>query len=249
MKSQHTLAALEALRTTAGESIPLICCQNGVANERMAARRFDRVYAMKVFLPASHIEPGVVLHEAISCGGILDAGCFPNGTDNFIRSVVHDIEAAGFSAVADERVMRWKYAKLLSNLGNTLQVVTKISDTSRPITHKMKHEALQCYAAAGIECADRDEIAQRHGDLIHLGKITGHERAGSSSWQSLLRGTGNIETDYLNGEIVQLGRLYNIATPANQCVQQLGNMVVQSGMEPGSVPVADVLARIDAMSS
>jgi len=30
------------------------------------------------------------------------------------------------------------------------------------------------------------------------------------------------------------GRLYNIATPANQCVQQLGNMVVQSGMEPGS---------------
>jgi 2-dehydropantoate 2-reductase len=35
MKSQHTREALEALRDAAGEDIPVICCQNGVANERM----------------------------------------------------------------------------------------------------------------------------------------------------------------------------------------------------------------------
>ena len=33
MKSQHTLGALEDLRAAGGENIPVICCQNGVANE------------------------------------------------------------------------------------------------------------------------------------------------------------------------------------------------------------------------
>ena len=30
---------------------------------------------------------------------------------------------------------------------------------------------------------------------------------GGSTWQSLTRGTGNVETDYLNGEIVRIARL------------------------------------------
>ena len=37
---------------------PVILAQNGVANERMAKRRFDRVYAMLVFMPAQFLEPG-----------------------------------------------------------------------------------------------------------------------------------------------------------------------------------------------
>ena len=40
MKSQHTEVALDDLRATAGDEIPVFCCQNGVDNERMAARRF-----------------------------------------------------------------------------------------------------------------------------------------------------------------------------------------------------------------
>ena len=45
--------------------------------------------------------------------------------------------------------------------------------------------------------------------------IGGRRRGGGSSWQSLARGTGTIETDYLNGEIVLLGRLHGVPTPVN----------------------------------
>ena len=43
--------------------------------------------------------------------------------------------------------------------------------------------------------------------LSHLrGRTSLFAAVGGSSWQSIKRGTGNIEADYLNGEIVQLGR-------------------------------------------
>lgn len=45
--------------------------------------------------------------------------------------------------------------------------------------------------------------------------VIGESRAGGSSWQSLARAAGTFETDYVNGEIVVLGRLHGIATPAN----------------------------------
>ena len=46
--------------------------------------------------------------------------------------------------------------------------------------------------------------------------IDGRSRAGSSTWQSLARGTGALETDYLNGEIVLQGRLHGVPTPLNE---------------------------------
>ena len=242
MKSQHTLTALEDLRAAGGGDLPIICCQNGVENERLAARRFSRVYAMVVVLPASHLEPGIVQHEAIGCGGILDVGCYPVGIDAFLGTVTEDLELAGFSARPDEKAMRWKYAKLLNNLINAIQAVTVTSDRTRVIYKLMYKEALRCLDAAGIEYATQKEFSARVGKLLKLDPTMA--RGGGSSWQSLTRGTGNIEADYLNGEIVLLGKLHGVATPANQCLLELANQLAASGAEPGSIPVDQVEARI-----
>ena len=77
MKSQHTWDALLSLRAAAGTDVPVICCQNGVANERMAIRLFERVYGMVVMLPANHFEAGVVECNSTSKSGILDTEPFP----------------------------------------------------------------------------------------------------------------------------------------------------------------------------
>ncbi len=245
MKSQHTLAALEDLRVAGGGDLPVICCQNGVENERQAARRFSRVYAMVVVLPASHLEPGVVQHEAIGCGGILDAGCYPGGVEAFMGNVTEDLELAGFSARPDEKVMRWKYAKLLNNLINAIQAVTVTSDRTHVIYKLMYKEALRCLDASGVDYATQKEFSARVGKLLKLD--TAMVRGGGSSWQSLTRGTGNIEADYLNGEIVLLGKLCGIATPANQSLLELANQLAASGAEPGSIPVDQVEARIEEL--
>ena len=71
------------------------------------------------------------------------------------------------------------------------------------LTERAQDEGRAALDAAGIDYHD-DTVNDLPGRMERLGvaDIAGRARAGSSSWQSLKRGTGAIETDYLNGEIV-----------------------------------------------
>jgi 2-dehydropantoate 2-reductase len=246
VKSQHTIAALDALRAAAGDRVPVVCVQNGVANETMALRRFAGVYAMVVILPAAHLSPGVVLTYAEAPGGILDVGAFPSGVDDRCRDIAAALTRAGFSCEPDPAVMRQKYAKLLMNLNNALQAACEMGDGAREIATQLREEALACYAAAGIVCADAAEVGARRERGMRYLDVPGHPRHGGSSWQSVARGTGDIEADYLNGEIVLIGRRCGIATPANAVVQRLGNTMAVQRLSPGHFKLAEVRALIDA---
>lgn len=67
--------------------------------------------------------------------------------------------------------------------------------------------------------------------------------ASSSSWQSLARQSRSIETDYLNGEIVLLGRLHGVPTPVNDLLQRTARVAAREGISPGSMTVEALLAR------
>ena len=56
--------------------------------------------------------------------------------------------------------------------------------------------------AAGLAYARNKESAELRADRVQILPVNGAERIGGSSWQSLTRGTGSIEADFLNGEIV-----------------------------------------------
>ena len=245
MKSQHTLSALEDLQAAASDELPVICCQNGVANERMALRHFERVYGMMVFLPATHLEPGVVLLNVKGTSGVLDVGLYPSGTDARIEEVAAALEDSTFSALADPAIMRLKYAKLLANLNNTLQAACDAGQDGQDISKLLGEEARACYEAAGIDCAGQDEFRKRWQELIEIALVQGQERFAGSSWQSIMRGQGSIEADWLNGEIVQLGRLHDVPTPANRVLQRIGSELVRERGKPGSVSLDTVRARIE----
>jgi len=83
-------------------------------------------------------------------------------------------------------------------------------------------------------------------DLLQRGEIAGQTRPGGSSWQSLRRGTGDIETDYLNGEIVLLGRIHGVPTPANDLLQRLARELANSIEAPGATPAATLLERLES---
>jgi 2-dehydropantoate 2-reductase len=245
MKAQHTRGALDDLAASAPADLRLICCQNGVANERAALRRFEHVYAMLVVLPSVLLEPGVVQTHATGTIGVLDAGCYPGGTDAFIAGVTGALETANFSARPDATVMRFKYRKLLGNLGNALQAVCPSGKESQAIHARMRQEAKACFAAAGIAWASAAEYKERRKVMAPMGEIDGVARAGGSSWQSIMRGTGDIEADYLNGEITLLGRLHGIPTPANTVLQQAANELARSGGPAQSSTAAELLERIE----
>ena len=235
MKSQDTIPALDDLRAAAGDDIPVICCQNGVANERMALRRFPNTYGMLVWLPATFLEPGVVVTHLVTKSGVLDVGGYPRGTDPVSDTVAEALTASNFISESDEHVMRWKYAKLLGNLNNAVDALSGRGSETRDIAHAARDEAIACYRAAGIEWASPDEERARRAEHMVMGEVEGEARGGSSAWQSLARGSGSIEADYLNGEICQLGRTWGIPTPVNHVLQAFANRAARGGSAPGSL--------------
>jgi 2-dehydropantoate 2-reductase len=243
-KSQHSEALLADLAVVAPPGIAVVCAQNGVENERLASRRFANCYGMRVILAGTHLEPGVVEISTAPLSGILDVGRYPNGSDELAEAIAADLRASGFDAQATGDVMSYKYLKLLSNLGNAIQAACGTHDdpVARELAKAARAEARLCLAAAGITVADEsDEAERRRGRGLAL-PVGGATRQGGSSWQSLRRGTGNIEADWLNGEIVLLGRLHRVPTPVNEGLQAVANRLAHDGRPPGSMSAED-LAR------
>ena len=244
MKTQHSWDAMLALRDVYGATVPVICCQNGVENERMASRLFQNVYGMIVMSPANHFEPGIVESNSNAMSGVLDAGCYPKGVDELISLVTAIIDDSNFSAVADDDIMRWKYKKLLMNLNNSLQAITEMGVATTEIANRVQEEALAVYHAAGIVPPSANEFRERQGSLVVMKPIKGQRRTGGSSWQSLKNGKGDIETDYLNGEIASLGRQFGVATPVNTALQVLASKAARQGLAPGSLELVEIEALI-----
>jgi 2-dehydropantoate 2-reductase len=229
-KSQHTAEVLTALSEVAVATTPVVCVQNGVENERRALRQFANVYGVCVMCPATHLLPGAVRACRAPVAGILDVGRYPSGVDDAARAVAAAFVSAGFAAEARPDIMRWKYAKLLLNLGNAIEAVAGPAARGGRAFQLAVREGVACLAAAGIDVASVDEDAARRADIVPL-RSPGQPRGGSS-WQSMMRQTGNVEADYLNGEIVLLGRLHGIPTPVNELLQRLANENARARIVP-----------------
>ncbi|MEU1515862.1 2-dehydropantoate 2-reductase [Streptomyces sp. NPDC005811] len=235
---------------TAAERLPLVCAQNGVESQRLALRRFRQVYGVCVWLPSTHVEPGVVSAAGSPLTGILHLGRHPHGTDDTVRRIAADLEKAHFEAPVVEDVARWQYAKLLSNLGNALEAVTgglAGDERAEALFARVRAEGAAVLDAAGIAHASPEEQRAVRGDKVTLVPLDGVPRGGGSSWQSLSRGAGTIEADYLNGEIVLLGRQHGVPTPLNELLQRLANASARERKGPGALPVEDLVRLADTV--
>ncbi|MBT8211994.1 MAG: hypothetical protein KJN71_02485 [Acidimicrobiia bacterium] len=90
----------------------------------------------------------------------------------------------------------------------------------------------------------REEDRERRGDILVMGDIEGAARTGGSSWQSLARGVGSIEADYLIGEVVRIGREIGFPTPVNELLQRLANHAARMRWEPGHLTEEQVLSML-----
>jgi ketopantoate reductase len=55
------------------------------------------------------------------------------------------------------------------------------------------------------------------------------------------RGLPTVETDFLNGEVVRLGRLHGVPTPVNAAVQARMREITTRSLPPGSLEPVDLL--------
>jgi 2-dehydropantoate 2-reductase len=274
VKAQDAAAALDAWAWqpvagggVAAHTLPVCCAQNGVAGERLALRRFRHVYAISVWLPATHLEPGVVEAQGAPKTGLLPIGRYPAGTDETARRISADLTDSTFLAPVSADIMHYKYGKLLSNLGNAVEAV--FGPTPRPggsagggagagagadgnaaaaaeLRRRARQEGEAVLAAAGIGHMNPGELTELGREQVRIEPVSGARRSGGSSWQSLIRSTGSIEADFLNGEIVLLGREHGVGVPVNELLQRLANQFAAERRAPGSITPSEMAALMTA---
>ena len=224
---------------------PIVCVQNGVENERAALRVFANVYGVCVMCPTSYLEPGVVQAYSSPTSGIMDIGRYPSGVDPVATDIAAAFSASTYLSDARSDIMRAKYQKLLMNLGNAIEAACGPDARGGELAVRAKAEGVAALDAAGIDVATDEEDAARRGDHLQMHPIAGARRGGGSTWQSVARGARSVETDFLNGEIVLLGREHGVPTPVNALLQRLARELALAGTPPGSLSAAEVLARLE----
>jgi 2-dehydropantoate 2-reductase len=246
VKSQDTAGALAALRDAAPPDTPVVCLQNAVENERVALRLFGGVYGAVVMAPTAHLEPGIVQAYGSRGTGVIDVGSYPSGTDEHCVEITEALASCDFSSQPRPDIMRFKYAKLISNLANAVDAIVEEGAEADELGRRAQEEGRAVLSAAGIEC-----VAEEVNDVIgrwkrlDLRPIAGRERAGSSTRQSVARGLP-VETDFLNGEIVLVGRRHGVPVPVNQALCELSARHVRERRGPNSVPAGEILALAEA---
>jgi len=81
-------------------------------------------------------------------------------------------------------------------------------------------------------------------NLTQLGQAAQDLLSSLDQGLELARGTGSIEADYLNGEIVLLGRLHGVDTPANAALQRVANGMARERLPAGSLSIKEVEAEV-----
>lgn len=239
IKSQDTEAALNDLRRAGVNRQAIVCMQNGVANERLALRIFPNVFAAVTMLPAQYTVPGEVAMAGRPLLGLFDLGPVAGGDPAPLQTFADALDGAGFRCTLRGDAMAGKYGKLLINLHNIVMAALGEADRKNPWTTAMMDEGQAVLQAAGIASYGASLNDPRR-DEMKFAQLPGVTWVGSSSTQSLARGTGSIETDWLNGEIVLLGRLHGVPTPVNAAFQRVAALMLARGIGPGQFPPDEI---------
>jgi len=230
----HDVAA--ALAEVDGR-VAVVCAQNGVTSEPLVAAHQPRVYGLMAWIPAVHLEPGVVEVYAAGRLGALRIGRHPGGVDDLAGDLAGRFAAAGFDAAPVADISRWKHGKLLANLGNVIDAFCEPDPGLGAIARRAGDEGAAVLTAAGLPFIPvADLYADMRARVDHRAAIDGRSRPGGSTWQSAARGLA-CEVEHLNGWICDLGRRVGVATPVNDVLRRLPALA--------SGPRTVALARLD----
>lgn len=222
-----------------GADLPLVTFQNGLETERAALRRFARVYAASILVPAVYVETGKVSVFSGPQLASVVVGRFPSGRDATSARIVADLTRANSLAEERDDIRRWKAAKLLHNVKNVLELFAGDAATVELTARRIADEARQVLIAAGHDPARPDERLVDITDWKLMRPQT-KARTGQSTWQSFTRGARS-EVDYLNGEVALLGALHGVPTPWNRAAQRLAAELAAAGGAPGSIAITRLI--------
>ncbi len=211
-------AVMDEVVVAAGNSVPVVCAFNGLQGEKWAAERFLTVASVVIWMPSTHLFAGDVRVYGKDCPGVLDIGPIQGDDGMSLSRQISDLlRSAGFDSEVRDNILDWRYAKLITNLGNTAQAL--VTDDWVSVLKAAQSEGEDVLNAAKIKRVATTILLERCRN-IQLDKIDGERRAGGSTWQSMQRGKA-LETRWIEGEIVKLAESSNLSAPVNKKLCEL----------------------------
>jgi len=242
-----------ALRESAEllQDVPIVVLQNGLRGEALAASVVPAAQLVSgvVALHAEYLVPGHVV--VLQSEGLLIGR--PDGRNDEVVERVRSVldKALPTSVTSNMRGARW--TKLIVNLNNVVPALCNASFTQVYREPTLRGLALGLMRE-GIAVAERAGIRLEPipGTSLPLRKLVARLPFKGSTWQSVARGRPT-EVEYLNGEIVRLGRELRVPAPLNELVLVLMQRVASEQRYLGAREIEEALreskaeTRIDAL--
>jgi 2-dehydropantoate 2-reductase len=226
-------------------STQVVTMQNGVRSDDQAAGLLgkENIISSVVTFNGQFLEPGKASYSIpFSKTALLIGGPFGNKDDRLQTLSALLNKAIGTDISEDIRAAHW--TKLIWNLQTAVPAVTGLSYQDsyqypkvRELTINLMKEGLEVIKAAGIKTGDvpgfpmepietmaRESLPVASTLLKKMAESLGKVPVLGSTLQSIKRGK-STEVDYLNGEIVNLGKKKGIPTPSNSLMVELVHQI------------------------
>ncbi len=160
----------------------------------------------------------------------------------YTRSVASRLRNAGYEVEVTPEIMPYKYGKLLENLANAVGAITNAAGSeANRLALAAQDEGKLILARAGIRWVPAKEATRRSPTNIMPPPDEPFGRPLGSTWQSLVRNQGTVETEFLNGEIVRLAAKLNVTAPVNEALLRITQEMAANHEKPGKYTPAELL--------
>ncbi len=239
MKSQDTERAVGDIVNLV-EDLPIFCFQNGVRNEEIVSRYYSRVFGVMVRVGAVYLKAGETIVRRNPPGWFI-IGRYPWGIAKEIDYVAEALKTAGFFVRVSKDVMPYKWGKLMGNIGNVVYAITNtMGNEVSDIILSAQNEFKEILAQANIHWISQEAVSRDWPEINAPLKGRLDNPALSSTWQSLIREQGSVETEFLNGEAVLQAAKIGRQAPINEKLLQIGNEMAEQHELPGKYTPAEL---------
>ncbi|MBI4296194.1 MAG: ketopantoate reductase family protein, partial [Chloroflexi bacterium] len=177
--------------------------------------------------------------------GFFVIGRYPEGTDELAETVARALRAAGFFVKVSTDVMPYKWGKLVLNTTNAVDAITDAKGAAaNALVRAARQEAVDLLKQAGIRWVSDKELDQEWPEIAQPARGTLDMEQHSSTWQSLTRKQGSVETEFLNGEFVRLAKKLGRPAPVNEGLLRISQEMAAHNDLPGKYTPAQLAALL-----
>ena len=252
VKSYDIAAAVDELSGIVPVDTPVVCFQNGMVSEKVAAAKFAHVYGGVCRMTCSMVQPG---HASFRAPGRVVVGAWPRGSDNLSRALALAFREAAFDAASSRTIESDLWLKLALNTQTVVHAVVDARDHDsnefQSLNVSLLEETRRVYKAAKVRaksCDGRDPSIEEMVAELRRPRARRSEhgvKVHNSLWQDLYLKRPRIESEYIHGPIIELGAAHGVATPYNAAMLQVARDLHAAGGGPETLRLADLYAAVE----